>query len=53
MGVGQGEPEVRKPDEELEDLEDLRREKAKAETGVHSAEVLKEYELMHRVHLPR
>ena len=27
--------------EELEDLEDLRREKAKAEKGVHFAEVLK------------
>jgi hypothetical protein len=39
--------------EELEDLEDLRREKAKAEKGMHFAEVLKEYELMHHVHLPR
>ena len=39
--------------EELEDLEDLRREKAKAENGVPFAEVLKEYELMHHVHLPR
>ena len=39
--------------EELEDLEDLRREKAKAEKGVHFAEALKEYELMHHVHLPR
>jgi len=39
--------------EELEDLEDLLRETSKAEKGVHFAEVLKEYELMHRVHLPR
>ena len=39
--------------EELEDLEDLRREKAKVEKGVPFAEVLKEYELMHHVHLPR
>ena len=39
--------------EELEDLEDLRREKAKAEKGVPFTEVLKEYELMHRVHLTR
>ena len=39
--------------EELEDLEDLRREKAKAEKGVPFTEVLKEYELMHHVHLPR
>jgi hypothetical protein len=39
--------------EELEDLEDLRREKAKAEKGVPFADVLKEYELMHRIHLPQ
>ncbi len=39
--------------EELEDLEDLRRENAKAEKGVHFAEVLKEYELMRHIHLPR
>jgi hypothetical protein len=39
--------------EELEDLEDLRREKAKAEKGVPFVEVLKEYELMHYGHLPR
>ena len=39
--------------EELEDLEDLRREKAKAEKGVPFAEVLKEYELIHGTHLPR
>lgn len=39
--------------DELEDLEDLRREKAKSEKGVHFADVLKEYELLHRVRLPR
>ena len=39
--------------DELEDLEDLRREKAKGGKGIHFAEVLKEYELLHRVHLPR
>ena len=39
--------------EELEDLEDLRREKAKAENGSPFADVLKEYELMHHAHLPR
>ena len=39
--------------EELEDIEDLRREKAKAEKGVPFVEVLKQYELRHRTHLPR
>lgn len=39
--------------EELEDLEDLRREKAKKEKGIPFADVLKEYELAHRVHLAR
>ena len=39
--------------DELEDLEDLRREKAKGGKGVHFAEVLREYELLHRAHLPR
>lgn len=39
--------------EELEDLEDLRREKAKKEKGIPFTEVLKEYELAHHVHLAR
>lgn len=39
--------------DELEDLEDLRREKAKEEKGVHFAEVLREYERLHRGHLQR
>ncbi|MBI5411259.1 MAG: hypothetical protein HZA21_04625 [Nitrospirae bacterium] len=39
--------------EELEDLEDLRREKTKKEKGTPFTEVLKEYELAHRVHLFR
>lgn len=33
--------------EELEDLEDLRREKAKKEKGIPFVQVLKEYELAH------
>ncbi|TLY39125.1 MAG: hypothetical protein E6K59_12625 [Nitrospirae bacterium] len=37
--------------EELEDLEDLRREKAKKEKGIPFTEVLKEYELVHHVAL--
>lgn len=39
--------------EELEDLEDLRREKAKKETGIPFEEVVKEYERVHRVRLRR
>lgn len=39
--------------EELEDLEDLRRGKAMAKKGVPFAQVLKEYELMHHVHISR
>jgi hypothetical protein len=39
--------------EELEDLEDLRREKAKGEKGVPFGEVVKEYERLHRVRLRR
>jgi hypothetical protein len=39
--------------EELEDLEDLRREKAKREMGVPFEEVVKEYERLHRVRLSR
>jgi Zn-dependent M32 family carboxypeptidase len=34
--------------EELEDLEDLRREKAKKEKGLPFAQILKEYELTHQ-----
>lgn len=39
--------------EELEDLEDLRRERAKKEKGTPFVEVLKEYELARRVNLSR
>lgn len=39
--------------EELEDLEDLRREKAKKEKGTPFTDVLKEYALAHRVNLAR
>jgi len=39
--------------EELEDLEDLRREKIKNERGTPFAQVLKEYELAQRVRLDR
>lgn len=39
--------------DELEDFEGLRREKVKGEKGVHFAEVLREYELLHRAHLLR
>jgi len=39
--------------EELEDLEDLRREKAKKEKGVPFTSVLKEYALANHVHLTR
>jgi Zn-dependent M32 family carboxypeptidase len=39
--------------EELEDLEDLRREKAKKEKGTPLEEVLKEYETTHHVQLDR
>jgi Zn-dependent M32 family carboxypeptidase len=35
--------------EELEDLEDFRREKAKREKGIPFSEVLREYELTHHV----
>lgn len=37
--------------EELEDLEDLRREKSKKEKGLPFAQVLKEYELTHQISL--
>ena len=37
--------------EELEDLEDLRREKAKKEKGIPLSEVLKEYEQTHPVRI--
>ena len=37
--------------EELEDLEDLRREKAKKEKGLPFAQVLKEYERTHQISL--
>lgn len=37
--------------EELEDLEDLRCEKAKKGKGIPFAQVLKEYELAHRISL--
>ncbi|MGE3154473.1 MAG: hypothetical protein AB7G48_17910 [Nitrospiraceae bacterium] len=39
--------------EELEDLEDLHREKAKKEKGSPLEEVLKEYEVPHHVQLDR
>ena len=39
--------------EELEDLEDLRREKVKKEKGISLGEVLREYEMIHRVQLDR
>ena len=39
--------------EELEDLEDLRREKTKKGKSTPFAEVLKEYEVAHRIHLIR
>lgn len=39
--------------QELEDLEDLRREKAKKEKSVPLADVLKEYEFTHRIQLAR
>lgn len=39
--------------EELEDLEDLRREKAKREQGIPFDQVVKEYERRHRVRLSR
>ena len=39
--------------EELEDLEDLRREKAKREKGVPFEEVVNEYERLHGVRLSR
>lgn len=39
--------------EELEDLEDLRREKAKEEKGIPFEEVVKEYERLHRIRLRR
>jgi hypothetical protein len=53
VGVGQGESEVRKPDGRAGGSRRSAAEKAKAEKGVHFAEVLKEYELMHHIHLPR
>lgn len=39
--------------EELEDLEDLRREKAKKEKGIPLGEVLREYAMIHHVQLDR
>jgi hypothetical protein len=39
--------------EELEDLEDLRREKAKKEKGIPLGDVLREYEMIHGVQLDR
>jgi len=39
--------------EELEDLEDLRREKAKREKGTPFEEVLKAYEKFHRIRVRR
>lgn len=39
--------------EELEDLEDLRREKAKGGKGVSFEEVVKEFERLHRFRLRR
>jgi len=39
--------------EELEDLEDFRREKAKREKGVPFEDVVKEFERLHRVRLRR
>lgn len=39
--------------EELEDLEDIRREKAKGEQGIPFDDVVKEYERLHRTRLRR
>lgn len=39
--------------EELEDLEDLRREKAKGGKGISFEEVVKEYERLHGIRLRR
>ena len=39
--------------EELEDLEDIRREKAKKEKGIPFEEVVKEYGRLHRTRLRR
>jgi len=39
--------------EELEDLEDLRREKAKKEKGIPFSQVLKEYEVLHHIRFER
>lgn len=39
--------------EELEDLEDLRREKVKKEKGTPFTDVLKEYEVANHVHIAR
>ena len=39
--------------EELEDLEDLRREKAKKEKSIPLAEVLQEYEQTHSIRFAR
>ena len=39
--------------EELEDLEDLRREKAKKEKSIPFSQVLKEYEILHQIRLER
>ena len=39
--------------EELEDLEDLRREKAKKEKSIPLSEVLQEYEQTHRIRFAR
>ena len=48
-----GNPRYESLMEELEDLEDLRREKAKKEKGIPFTDVLKEYEFTHRIQLAR
>ncbi len=48
-----GNPRYESLMEELEDLEDLRREKAKKEKGVPLEKVLKEYGMIHHVQLDR
>jgi hypothetical protein len=48
-----GNPRYESLMEELEDLEDLRREKAKKEKGIPFTDVLKEYESSHRIQLAR
>lgn len=51
--MGQSQPRYERLMDELEDLDDLRREKAKDEKGVHFTEVLREYEYLYRAHLGR